>query len=76
MDLRPRFKWNEFDEKFLCFETLTLAPFDSSLIDFKMLTYPEKKWLAEYHQKILRTIGEELNYQELSWLISKTSILN
>ena len=46
-----------------------------NLIDFKMLTYPEKKWLAEYHQKILHTIGEELNYNELSWLISKTSIL-
>jgi Xaa-Pro aminopeptidase len=60
----------EFDEKFLCFETLTLAPFDFNLIDFKMLTYPEKKWLAEYHQNILRTIGEELNYQELSWFIS------
>jgi hypothetical protein len=36
-----------------------------------MLTYPEKKWLAEYHQNILRTIGEELNYQELAWFISK-----
>lgn len=60
----------EFDEKFLCFETLTLAPFDFNLIDFKMLTYPEKKWLAEYHQKILQTIGEELNYQELSWFIA------
>ena len=60
----------EFDEKFLCFEVLTLAPFDFSLIDFKMLTYPEKKWLAEYHQKILQTIGEELNYQELSWFIA------
>lgn len=63
----------EFDEKFLCFETLTLAPFDFNLIDFKMLTYPEKKWLAEYHQNILRTIGEELNYQELSWFIAKTN---
>ncbi len=63
----------EFDEKFLCFETLTLAPFDFNLIDFKMLTYPEKKWLAEYHRNILRTIGEELNYQELSWFIAKTN---
>ena len=62
---------SEFDEKFLCFETLTLAPFDFNLIDFRMLTYPEKKWLEEYHQNILRTIGDELNYQELSWFISK-----
>ncbi len=60
----------EFDEKFLCFETLTLAPFDLNLIDFKMLTYPEKKWLAEYHQNILNVIGEALNYQELSWFMS------
>ena len=60
----------EFNAKFLCFETLTLVPFDLSLIDFKMLTYPEKKWLAEYHQNILHIIGEELNYQELSWFMS------
>ncbi len=60
----------EFDEKFLCFETLTLVPFDLSLIDFKMLTYPEKKWLAEYHQNVLHIIGDDLNYQELSWFIS------
>ena len=65
---------NEFDEKFLCFETLTLAPFDFNLIDFKMLTYPEKKWLADYHQNILRTIGDELNYQELSWFMSNHNI--
>jgi Xaa-Pro aminopeptidase len=60
----------EFDEKFLCFETLTLAPFDFNLIDFKMLTYPEKKWLAEYHQNILHIIGDALNYQELTWFMS------
>ena len=60
----------KFDEKFLCFETLTLVPFDLSLIDFKMLTYPEKKWLAEYHQNILQVIGDALNYQELSWFMS------
>ncbi len=32
----------KFNEDFLCFKTLTLAPIDLSLIDFSMLTYPEK----------------------------------
>ncbi len=41
----------EFNEKFLCFKTLTLVPLDERLIDFSMLTYPEKKWLAEYQRK-------------------------
>jgi Xaa-Pro aminopeptidase len=39
----------KFDEKFLCFKTLTLAPIDLDLVDFKMLTFVEKKWLEEYH---------------------------
>ncbi len=38
----------KFDENFLCFKTLTRVPLDESLIDFKMLTYTEKKWLVEY----------------------------
>jgi len=41
------------DDNFLGFETISFAPFEAELIDFKMLTYPEKKWLANYHQAIL-----------------------
>jgi Xaa-Pro aminopeptidase len=54
----------ELDEKFLTFETLTLAPFEADLIDFKMLTYPEKKWLKNYHQKILDEFSSQLTNQE------------
>jgi Xaa-Pro aminopeptidase len=42
----------KINDKFLGFRTLTLAPIDERLIDFKMLTYPEKKWLKDYHQEI------------------------
>ncbi len=42
----------KINDKFLGFKTLTLAPIDERLIDFKMLTYPEKKWLKDYHQEI------------------------
>jgi Xaa-Pro aminopeptidase len=48
----------KFDEKFLCFKTLTLAPIDSKLIDFKMLTKPEKEWLEDYHERILETFPQ------------------
>lgn len=58
----------KIDEKFLGFKTLTLAPIDPSLIDFKMLTWPERKWLFEYHQMILDTMKSRLNADENLWL--------
>lgn len=58
----------EFDEKFLCFETLTLVPFVPELIDFSMLTYPEKKWLANYHLQILSRLRSRLNQQQIDFL--------
>ena len=51
----------KFDEKFLQFKTLTLAPIDLRLIDVKMLTYPEKKWLKEYHEKVFYSFSEFLH---------------
>ena len=47
----------KYNEKFLCFQTLTLAPIDINLVDVKMLTYPEKKWLQEYHSQIFDLFG-------------------
>ncbi len=58
----------EFDEKFLQFKTLTLVPIDSRLIDFKMLTRLERKWLYEYHQMIFDRMEFDLNKEEKTWL--------
>jgi Xaa-Pro aminopeptidase len=58
----------EFDEKFLRFKTLTLAPIDPALIDFKMMTYPEKKWLKEYHETVFEAVKSSLNEEETVWL--------
>jgi Xaa-Pro aminopeptidase len=57
----------ELDEKFLCFKTLTLAPFDARLIDMKMLTYPEKKWLKNYHEEIFIKLSPSLDLAECGW---------
>ncbi len=38
---------------FLCFETLTLAPFDRRLLRPAMLTGEERRWLDAYHARVL-----------------------
>ncbi|MBL6664359.1 MAG: aminopeptidase P family protein [Rickettsiales bacterium] len=58
----------EIDESLLGFETISLAPIDPKLIDFKMLTYPEKKWLKRYHENILDVVGGDLSGEEKDWL--------
>jgi len=39
-------------KRFLEFETLTLAPFDTRLIDFSLLDPPARAWLESYHARI------------------------
>ncbi len=53
---------------FLQFKVISLAPIEAKLIDFKMLTYPEKKWLYNYHLKIQQTFKNKLNPDEQEWL--------
>lgn len=66
----------KIDEKFLGFKTITLAPLDHRLIDFKMLTYPEKKWLKEYHQEIFDKISPSLESAEKLWLAKICEVFN
>jgi Xaa-Pro aminopeptidase len=58
----------KFDEKFLQFKTITLAPIDVALIDFEMLTKTEKNWLKKYHEEILEKLKDGLDEKEKSWL--------
>ena len=37
---------------FLGFETLTLCPIDTRLIDFELLTERERSWLNDYHEMV------------------------
>ena len=40
----------------LCFETITLAPMDESLVVKEMLTDQEIEWLDDYHERVRKTI--------------------
>ncbi len=56
------------NKKNVYFENLTLAPIDTDLINYKMLTSEEKKYLYNYHLYIYSKISKFLNYSEKKWL--------
>ena len=58
---------NEFG-KFLGFETLTLCPIDTGLIDFELLTLVEKEWLNTYHSKVKNELIHYLNKEHQLFL--------
>jgi len=47
--------------RFLGFDTLTLCPIDTSLIDPSLLNGSEKNWLNEYHARVNRELKPLLN---------------
>jgi len=53
---------------FLRFETITLAPFDTRLIDPALLDGWEREWLDAYHARVLAEIGPNLGPAERAWL--------
>ncbi|MCU0799303.1 MAG: aminopeptidase P family protein [Candidatus Thermoplasmatota archaeon] len=56
------------EQEFLRFETLTLCPIDLSLVDRKMLTKEERKWLNEYHRLVRRKLSRKLDPETRAFL--------
>ena len=54
------------------FETLTLAPFDTRLIDIDLLTGDELDWLDSYHAQVRERIAPHLEGSDLVWLEQAT----
>ena len=54
----------------LFFENLTMAPIEKDLINLKLLTPFEKKYLFKYHLDIYSKISKYLNFNERKWLAS------
>ena len=52
------------------FENLTMAPIEKDLINFKLLTSFEKKYLFKYHIDVYSKISKYLNLKEKKWLAS------
>ena len=56
------------NREFLEFETLTLVPFEKNLIEKKLLSADELRWINSYHQNIYKTLSPYLVSSEKSWL--------
>ena len=63
------------DGPMLGFETLTFAPIERTLIDPVLLTDGERRWLNDYHAKVLDVLGPELDATERQWLMEKCAPL-
>lgn len=72
--VQKSFHSEEFGD-FLQFETLTLFPFDKSLIETQLMTENEIEWINDYHQRVYDKIGQSLAPECREWLREKTSPL-
>lgn len=63
------------DKPFLCFETVTLAPIDRSMVLVDLLTEDERSWFDAYHARVRAEIGPLVEGEVLAWLIDATEPL-
>ncbi len=65
---------NEFNE-FYAFETLTLAPIDTTLVKKELLEQSHINWLNQYHENVYAKLSPFLNDDEKAFLAKMTSAL-
>lgn len=53
---------------FLCFQVLSMLPFDVKNIDFSLLTTAETNWLNNYHHLVLSSLQPYLDSKHYTWL--------
>ncbi len=58
----------EADRTWLAFDTITLAPFDASLIDGTVLSATETAWINAYHARVRDVIGPLVDAATAAWL--------
>ena len=58
--------------QFMCFENLTMVPFDLDAVEPALLTDHEKELLNAYHRDVYEKISPYLNEEEKEWLKEST----
>ena len=53
---------------YLEFETITLFPIATDLIDMNLMTADETAWLNEYHERVLQELKPILDEAEVKWM--------
>ena len=62
-------------EQFLEFETLTLCPYDTHMIDMSRMTEQEIAWVNAYHAWVYAEVAPLLSVAEAAWLKEKCKAL-
>lgn len=65
---------NEFNE-FLAFETLTLAPIHTGILQMELLEKAQIEWLNGYHELVYEKLSPGLNPAEAAWLKEATKAI-
>ncbi len=69
----------EYNESFLCFETITMTPICQALIDVSLLTDEEKTWLNGYHEQVRAALSKHVSSDVAAnvneWLVKETKAL-
>lgn len=60
------------ERKMLGFETLTLAPFDLALVEPKLLSEEDARWLDAYHARVRKELSPHLDAKTRRWLAQAT----
>ena len=60
------------NSQFMCFETLTLCPIDTTPILPELLSEEEIGWLNAYHAEVYKQLAPHLNDEERAWLQEAT----
>ena len=60
---------------YLCFETLTLCPFEPKCMDLALLNPGEITWLNRYHEEVRRRLLPLLSDKAKGWLLARTEAL-
>ena len=68
-------KYEEEERPMLTFETITMVPIDTRLVNVHMMTAAEITWLNIYHAKVREKIMPFLKGKDKEWLIQATEAI-
>lgn len=60
---------------YLYFETVTLCPIDTRLIEPSLLREDEKAWLNSYHEQVFNELKDRVDGDALAWLTERTQAI-
>jgi Xaa-Pro aminopeptidase len=60
---------------FLGFDTLTIVPFERTLIATEVLSLKERQWVDTYHSRVWADLQSFVDTETLSWLEQATQPL-